>query len=235
MNTEFISFNLILFLLFSNNNFAAQLEEGKNSLDVSSNAGKPQVRLPGKFHEDIWGEKENIEPIYREESLDAEAVCEFFYQTLSSKIIKNTHAKLSSSSPKPIGDIEKLFISPIVFKKDFKNLIYKIYKDIELDPSAWLAVLINIDKFTAKENIQLNLHNFRAIMAIALLVTHKNESEIRLINKEFARYFNTNLQYVNRLEVVFWRSFEWNLTIKPEEYKRYEDKFRKYLTKKSKA
>jgi hypothetical protein len=114
----------------------------------------------------------------------------------------------------------QIFSSPIEPQLSFARFIVKL-RALKLDPATLVATKINIDKFLVLSNSKLTRYNVHKVFLIALIVTHKHESELHYMNSEVAKLCEIDLKELNACEIKFLQMFRGRLMIPRSLYDEY--------------
>lgn len=194
--------NFVLFLTLTFPVFAAD-HEGKFSSTVSSNAdGIPNI------------ERERKLDYYLVENF----VCEYF----------NFLLKYHNKYCEFIDNFKTVHKTPsAMISIDF---IHK-FDELQLDPSTLLATLINIKKFSRKipKHVEITQEDAEELFTVALMVTHKHESEVIWKNSDFAEISSINLKDLNKFERLFLQTLNYKFVIDHDEYQDLIRRFMEYM------
>lgn len=158
-------------------------------------------------------DEDDIPEIRREESLDYKVVEAFIVKFLMKQVQNNALLPIDRSK-------NQVFSFPLIPETTFEKYLSQ-FRRLQLDPSCLLATYININKFIEKTGAKITRFNVHRLFLVALMVTHKHESEIKYLNSAFAGVGGVDIKILNSYEIKFWNTFNFRLSIKRDEYDFY--------------
>jgi hypothetical protein len=94
--------------------------------------------------------------------------------------------------------------------------------ELRLETECAVVMLIYVDLLMSKSMIVLRTSNWRPVLYTALLLATKIWEDLGCQNADFTTFYPLiSLAALNRLEVLFTDSVDWNFFIDPETYMRY--------------
>jgi len=166
--------------------------------------------------------------------------CQVSRRILTEKIIKLLKEVISDNCIKQLEDFKKMY-SKNIFSKNMNLLnpllncnteitidyyIKKIVYELNLECSSIIITLIYLDRFCILNHVVLNESNFFKIFFCCVVLSHKFNEDDNYENTYYAIVGGLNLEFVNKIERIFFKAMKYKLYVGEKEFLDYSKFFK---------